>query len=272
MNNVQVKKASGELEAFSEEKVRQSLQRAGAKAEVIDKILIELKGKLHEGISTRAIYKQVFNLLNQLQEHQGYRYSLKEALMKLGPSGYPFEKFIGKLLEYQGYKIRVNVEIMGKCVSHEIDVIAEKNSEVSLIECKFHNHSGIKTRVKTALYVQARFEDVVEKEESKKYQQIWLVTNTKLTDRAISYGECKGMKMLAWRYPEENSLEKMIEKSGLLPVTVLSFLNQKEIRILMDNNIVVCRDAGKITAETMVNWGIDKEKAGKIKQVTASFL
>jgi len=113
MNNVQVKKASGELEAFSEEKVRQSLQRAGAKAEVIDKILIELKGKLHEGISTRAIYKQVFNLLNQLQEHQGYRYSLKEALMKLGPSGYPFEKFIGKLLEYQGYKIRVNVEIMG---------------------------------------------------------------------------------------------------------------------------------------------------------------
>ena len=270
MNNIQVKKASGELEAFSEEKVRQSLQRAGAKAEVIEKIIIDLKSKLHDGISTRAIYKQVFNLLNQLQEHQGYRYSLKEALMKLGPSGYPFEKFIGKLLEYQGYKTRVNVEIMGKCVSHEIDVIAEKNNETALIECKFHNHHGIKTRVKTALYVQARFEDVVEKNE--KYKNIWLVTNTKLTDRAISYGECKGMKMLAWRYPQENSLEQMIEKSKLLPVTVLSFLSQKEIRILMDNNIVVCRDAGKITAETMINWGIEKEKAEKIKQVITSFL
>jgi len=270
MNNVQVKKASGKLEAFSEEKVKQSLQRAGAKAEVIEKIIIELKSKLHDGISTREIYKQVFNLLNQLQEHQGYRYSLKESLMKLGPSGYPFEKFVGKLLEHQGYTTQVNVEIMGKCVSHEIDIIAEKNKETSLIECKFHNHAGIKTRVKTALYVQARFEDVVEK--NGKYKDVWLVTNTKLTNRAISYGECKGMKMLAWRYPQGNSLENMIEKSGLLPITVLSFLNRKEMQILMNHDLVLCRDVGKITTETMINWGIDKEKSGKIKQVTASFL
>ena len=40
MKIVQVKKASGEIEPFSETKVRQSLKRAGAKPKVID---IEIK-------------------------------------------------------------------------------------------------------------------------------------------------------------------------------------------------------------------------------------
>jgi len=96
---IKIKKRNGELQDFDEQKVRLSLKRAGAKPDVINKILVSLTGKLHSGITTRSIYKQVFEMLNQLQAGQGYRYSLKNSLFNLGPSGYPFEKFIARLLE-----------------------------------------------------------------------------------------------------------------------------------------------------------------------------
>ena len=30
---------------------------------------------------------------------------LKNALRELGPTGYPFERFVGELLKYQGYQV-----------------------------------------------------------------------------------------------------------------------------------------------------------------------
>ena len=149
MSKIKVIKASGEREPFSEEKVRQSLKRSGTKSTVINQVVLKLIPKLYDGITTEQIYQYVFQLLNKLQKHQGYRYSLKNALMQLGPSGYPFEKFISRLLDSQGYQTQTNVIIQGQCVSHEVDVVANKDSHQFLIECKFHNRAGIKTRVKT---------------------------------------------------------------------------------------------------------------------------
>lgn len=57
------------------------------------------------------------------------RYDLKRALMELGPSGYPFEKLISDLLRKFGYRTKTNLTLQGKCVSHEIDVIAEKDGK-----------------------------------------------------------------------------------------------------------------------------------------------
>jgi Holliday junction resolvase len=262
MNQIKVKKASGELELFSEEKVRQSLKRAGARPEVIDQIMARLAEKLYDGISTKTIYKEVFTLFNKLQKDQGYRYSLKQALMQLGPTGYPFEKFIARLLTRQGYKTETGITIQGQCVSHEVDVMAEKNGQQFLVECKFHNRSGIKTNVKVALYIQARFEDITA---TKAYHQPWLVTNTKLTQDAIKYGECKGMKLLAWRYPQENSLEQMIEKTGLHPLTCLGFLSQREKQILLERDIVLCQEIAQIKPELLKNWGVSKASVEKIK-------
>ncbi|MCG2691829.1 restriction endonuclease, partial [Microgenomates group bacterium] len=158
--NIKVTKASGLLEPFSEDKIRRSLKRAGAQSQVIDKILAQLIGRLHDGITTRAIYQQVFALLNQYQAGQGYQYSLKDALMQLGPSGYPFEKFVARLLDYLGYQTQTNIIMKGKCINHEIDVVANKDRKQYLIECKFHNRPGTKTRSKDALGIQARFEDL----------------------------------------------------------------------------------------------------------------
>ena len=52
--------------------------------------------------------------------------------MKLGPTGYPFEDFIAKLLQADGYETKVRQILKGECITHEIDVIAEKNNKTSI--------------------------------------------------------------------------------------------------------------------------------------------
>lgn len=219
---IQVTKASGQLEALSLDKVRASLTRAGADAVAIDKILLELKPKLYDKIPTREIYAQVFKLLGQFQPQKANYYSLKPALMQLGPSGHPFEKFIAQLFTAMGYQTQIRQIIPGQCVSHEVDVAAQKDNLNILVECKFHNQPGTKTEIKDALYTQARFEDIKAAAPGK-YAQIWLVTNTKLTTQAITYGRCKNMGLLAWRYPENSGIEKLIDRFNLYHLLNLGY-------------------------------------------------
>ena len=259
--SIMVKKASGESEAFDESKVRNSLKKAGAKPDVIDKILVSLTGQLHGNTTTKEIYKLVFNLLSQHQAGQEYRYSLKNALFGLGPSGYPFENFIARLLEKLGYTTQTQAMIQGQCIKHEIDVIAKKDNQVHLIECKFHNHQGVKTRVKEALYTQGRFEDL-----KKDFNAVWLITNTRLTTNAIKYGTCKGMNLLAWNYPKEGSLEQLIEKHDLHPLTCLNFLSPHDLRLLFQNDLVLCKDLNPYKESQLQDMGLNSAKAGQIKK------
>ncbi len=258
---IRVKKASGEIEAFSESKVRSSLKRAGAKPQVINKILAQLIGKLHDGITTKEIYSQVFDLLNQYQAGQGYRYSLKGALMQLGPSGYPFEKFIARLLTHLGYQTQTQVIAAGKCIDHEIDVVATKGQQKFMIECKYHNRSGTKSRSKDALYTQARFNDLADH-----FTQPWLVTNTKLTTSAIKYGRCQNMKLIAWRYPQKGSLEQLIETNNLHPLTCLTFLNHQDRQLLYQNGLVLCQDFTQINDKKLSSLGLSSKAISQIRQ------
>lgn len=258
--NLKVTKASGVLEPFSEDKIRQSLKRAGAKPQVIDKILVQLIGRLHDGVTTRAIYQQVFALLNQYQAGQGYHYSLKDALMQLGPSGYPFEKFVARLLDHLNYQTQTNLIIKGKCIDHEIDVVANKDQQNYLIECKFHNRSGTKTHSKEALCVQAKFEDL-----GNQFHQAWLVTNTKLTSAAIKYGLCRGIKLLAWRYPYDAGLETLIQTNKLHPLTCLTFLDNQDRQLLYQNNLVLCQDLAALTDKQLNNLGLNSKALAQVK-------
>jgi len=258
---IQVKKASGEIEAFSEAKVRSSLKRAGAKPKVINQVLAQLIGKLHDGITTKEIYRQVFDLLNQYQAGQGYRYSLKGALMQLGPSGYPFEKFIARLLTHLGYQTQTQVIVTGKCIDHEIDVVATKDQQKFMIECKYHNRSGTKSRSKDALYTQARFNDLADH-----FTQPWLVTNTKLTTSAIKYGQCQNMKLIAWRYPQKGSLEQLIETNNLHPLTCLTFLNHQDRQLLYQNGLVLCQDFAQTDDQKLSSLGLSSKAISQIRQ------
>lgn len=238
-NPIQVIKASGEREPFSEEKVRISLRRAGVGRELAEDVLKIVEAELRDGISTREIYQRIFRHLRETGTHLASKYNLKRALMELGPSGYPFEKFFAKVLESEGYQTAVDQQVRGKCVWHEVDIVAEKDGVKQMIEAKFHNESGLKTDTKVALYVYARFLDV---SAGNGFDEGWLVTNTKLTRDAKTYCECVGLKYVSWNHPEGHSLRELVERSKLYPVTALTTLNAREKTTLLGEGIVTCKE------------------------------
>lgn len=246
-NQLIVTKASGEQTLFSEEKIRASLQRSGADPDQIDFILQEVKKQLYNGITTRNIYKIAFALLKSGSRHQAARYHLKYAIMELGPSGFPFEKYIAELLKFEGYKTQIGQILQGKCVTHEIDIIAEKDSNEVLIECKYHNQQGISCNIKIPLYIHARFNDI-EAHALKKANNLsknrkgWIVTNTRFTADAIQYAGCSGIHLLGWDHPFEKGLKDKIDQSKLYPITCLTSLTIAEKRQLLDREIVMCRE------------------------------
>lgn len=267
---LQVKKASGQLEPFSEEKVALSLKRAGVDHNLTETILTHLRQKLYEGIPTQRIYSHIFEFLRQENPSILGKFNLKKAIMELGPTGYPFERFVGALLKHHGYTVATGVNVFGRCVNHEVDVVAEKDKEHFMIECKFHNQPGAHSDVKVALYVKARFDDITAVWEKKpghqrKFHQAWLVTNTKLTSDAIQYGECVGMKLIGWNYPNKGSLRDLIEDSGLHPITCLSSLTSTQKQVLLAHDIVLCKNLLNIRSNILTYLNLSVNQMEKLK-------
>jgi hypothetical protein len=105
----------------------------------------------------------------------------------------------------------------------------------------------MKSDIKVALYIKARFDDL--KGNMFDYGGIkrtltsgWLITNTKFTDQAIKYGECNGLKMIGWNYPAKGNLQDIIEELHLHPLTCLVSLNNTNKRELLNQGMVLCMD------------------------------
>lgn len=245
MENINITKASGIKVPFSMDKLHQSLRKSGAKESIINNVLDEIKTILYEGIPTKKIYKLAYKMLRKASCPSAAKYKLKNAIMELGPSGFPFEKYIAAILNHQGYSVKVGQFMQGHCVTHEIDVLAEKEDQLCIIECKFHNSTGYVCDVKIPLYIQSRFKDV--EQESKKipgngtkFHQGWVVTNTKFSSDAIQYGLCSNLHLLGWDFPANESLREMIDSSKLYPVTCLTTLTHAEKEIILNKKIVLC--------------------------------
>lgn len=242
-----ITKASGETEQFSDAKLRRSLKRVNASSAIIEEIVEHVIKELKPGMPTSQIYRHAFSLLHKQERPVAARYALKQAIRELGPSGHPFEQLIGALLASEGFSVEVGKTVQGSCVTHEVDVIAQKDDRHIMVECKFHNQPGIKSDVKISLYIQARFQDVEKVWEqnpthTEKFHEAWLVTNTKLTSDAIRYAECVGMKAIGWNYPESESLEIRIDRAGIHPITCLTTLSTSQKRQLVQKGVVLCKD------------------------------
>src|SRR3989344_1403729 len=138
MEEIIVIKANGEKQPFSEEKLRTSITRAGVPDNLHDKAVSHIKSILRQDIPTSEIYKHILEFLGTSPyPHSRSRYSLKRSIMDLGPTGFPFERFIAAILTRQGFEVEVDMTVNGLCVSHEIDVLARKDGRKVMIECKF---------------------------------------------------------------------------------------------------------------------------------------
>ena len=267
--NVMIEKASGEKEAFDATKLKNSLKRAGTRDELADTILAEILPNLHEGMHTKEIYRRAFALLRKRKHSNAARYSLKKAIMELGPTGYPFEHFVAQVLARKGFDITVGEILQGKCVTHEVDVVATHNNTQYLVECKYYNSQGKYANVRVPLYVRSRVNDIIEfREKLPQYKETrfygWVVTNTRFTDDALNYGRCAGLHMLSWDLPKNQSLKDLVEKAKVFPVTILTQLNKKEKENLLEQNIVLCRQLRDKADEILPAMGW---KATKIKQM-----
>ncbi len=242
----QIIKSTGEQTKFSFTKLRGSLLRSGADQQLVKQIMNQVRDELYQGISTNEIYDRAFALLKKKKSVFASKYKLKKAIYELGPTGFPFEKFVAAVLEYSGYKTEIGKIMQGNCVTHEVDVFAKKNGSLTIIECKFHGDEGRNCNVKVPLYIHSRYNDIKKHWENKKNSPLpldkgWVVTNTRFTKDAIAYGNCVGLYLLSWDFPKENSLKDRIDRLGLYPITVSTLLSNREKQFLLSRDIVLCR-------------------------------
>jgi hypothetical protein len=136
----------------------------------------------------------------------------------MGPSGYPFEHFVGEIFKRQGYEVEVGVIMEGASVSHEMDVIAKKGSELILGECKYSHKQGFSVSVQVPLYVHSRVNDIVEKLQTDEcYQDFnfipWIFTNGRFTSDSSQYSRAKGINLMSWDHPSGHALKDLIRKA-----------------------------------------------------------
>lgn len=238
-------KSTGEQEFFEPEKLANSLRKSGADNKSVDIVMKALMSWIYEGATTKEIYRRAFNALRKFKNSSAARYSLKKSIMELGPSGFPFEHFIGQLLRKQGFDIQVGVQVQGQCIQHEVDVVATANGKQYLVECKFYNTQGKFASVQVPLYIHSRVNDIIKKRVAlPQYMNLqffgWIVTNTRFTTDAIDYGKCAGLHLMGWDYPNNHSLKDMVENNGLYPVTALTSLEKIYKNELLNKGVVLC--------------------------------
>ncbi|WP_282068164.1 restriction endonuclease [Olleya namhaensis] len=249
MNNqdIYIKKASGKPVKFSIKKLRKSLINSGADIMLTDSIVNNVRDQLYQGISTKEIYNKAYALLKSKKSHIASKYKLKKAIYELGPTGFPFERYIASIIKASGYDVKVGQIINGKCVNHEVDILATKEKATIVIECKFHGEAGLNCNVKIPLYIHSRYKDIQSKWNNQlglktKITEGWVVTNTRFTKDAQTYGNCIGLYLLSWDYPLHNGLKDRIDKLKLYPITTSTLLTKREKQFLLNREVVLCKD------------------------------
>lgn len=239
-----VKKSDGSQAPFEPEKLGKSLFRSGASESLIKEIVELVMNNTEPITTTKKIYNKAYAALRRSSTKLAGKYRLKNAVLQLGPSGYPFEHFVGHLLAYQGFERKVGTMMQGKCLSHEVDILAKKNQQGLIVECKHHSQPGYKSDVKVVMYVHSRFTDIVNgvKEKHPLNYQCVIATNTRFTADAITYANCYQILLISWDYPNRGSLKERIEISGLYPITCLNSLTKNEKQRLLKEEIVLCKE------------------------------
>jgi hypothetical protein len=242
---MKVTKHSGMTADFDIEKLKRSLQRSGADGNAVENVLGQIQNQLYDGITTKKIYKLAGNLLKRIQASHAARYNLRSALQLLGPAGFFFEKFVARLFEHEGYETLINLNLDGRCVSHEVDVVIQKDQAIAMIECKFHQSNANNSDVKVPMYILSRFNDLKTNthglfSQNQLIDRCLIATNNRFTTDAISFASCSGLELLGWDYPPNEGLKSKIDRKALYPITCLTTVSgiEKEKLLILETILV----------------------------------
>lgn len=245
--------SENERKPFSFWKIYRSARRAGASKDLAQKIASIIQKEAFPGIKTIDIFERVKELLAKEEIKPALKFSLKQAIKKLGPTGFPFEKFIGEILSKTGYRVKFNQQIPGYCCRfYEIDFVAEDDRCIYVGECKFRHLQGGKVHSDVALSNYARFLDIKKGSYfAKTIKEIksFLITNAKFTSKAIDYSNCVGVRLLGWNYPKNRGLEYLIETHHLYPITILPSWRQAFADIFVRKKMMLAQDLLRLDAK-----------------------
>ena len=249
-------KSTGEKQEFDPEKIRRTCLRAKAPAETAEKIVREISKEIKEGTKTADIYRRVMELLERESPALAGRYDLRNAIIRLGPAGFEFEKYIAMVLAEYGFKTELPPILQGSCTTHEVDISAEKDGRRAMMECKLRVSQEIYISIKDTMSTWARFLDLVEGAGlglCPHFDEVWLVTNSRFSHDSIQYGHCKNMVMLSWDHPRERPLPAWIEQKGLYPITILRSLQPEMLTKFSGGGIMLLRDLGALDIGEIIN-------------------
>ena len=245
--SIYVTKYSGEQVLFNSQSLKASLLKSGASNQQTEEVFNEILSLVYDGITTKKLYQLAFKLLKQQRNVFAARYSLKKGLRDLGPAGYYFEKWVGKLFDHYGYQTLTGQIVPGKAVTHEVDVIAQKGDQLHFVECKFRNTVDAKVSVTNPMYFLSRIKDLSDQPYNFFGSEVmlsngWLVTNAYLTKDAISFANYYGIKVIAWDYPVNNSIKLRVDVGALYPITCLTTITAAEKNILLEKDCILVKD------------------------------
>lgn len=243
------KKKTDEIKEFDKEKFRRSITRPGTSPALIEELVESVQKNISHFKTSEDIFRYTFELLKQKEPYAAIKYNVKRSLLEFGPTGFPFEQFVAEIFKAQGYETETNQIIKGWCVDHEIDLIAKKDNETFMVECKFHNELSYRSHVQVPLYTQARYQDIKKtwKPDSpqNKLTRTWIVTNTSFTYEALKYSNCIGITLTSWDYPKTENLAHLIVKFNLYPVTALTSLTNTQKQLCIQEGFTLAKDVEK---------------------------
>lgn len=238
-------KANGQQERFKHGKLFRSLLNSGLKRSIAISVANQVKKQLQRKpiVSSFEIFDLIQRILKADHRPTANRYNLKRALFELGPTGFPFEALIRRLFHKLNYDEVSGGEILqGKCVSHEVDLIASNSNNIEWGECKFHQLQGTVCDLKTILYVYARYLDLFENSKDSRQKSMWLITNTRFSQEAKQFAECRGIQLLGWDYPEKRGLQTLLPKNDIIPITTIASLSNKQKDSLIQEGVITTAD------------------------------
>jgi len=244
---MKVTKFNGELVDYNPKALKISLTKSGATKEEVEEVFERMSPQIYEGIKTQDLFELAFENLKNYRSSYAARYSLKKALRDLGPEGYYFEKYIRRLMESVGFNAINGQTVKGNAVTHEIDVIAQKDDKLYFCECKFRNDIDAKISVTTPMYFMSRMIDLRENEfnyfnANLKPTKGFLITNAYLTTDSIDWAKYYNIGMISWNYPDKMSLKYLIDNLAIYPITCLTTLSKEQHKVLLQADCLLVKD------------------------------
>jgi len=266
--SVFVRKADGSRQLFDREKVVRTCLRMGASRKIAEEVVMKVEKQLYDNMPTSKILQIVQNLLHSHKPTLRHLLDLRRGL-SLMDSKPEFEVFVRVLLANKGFEVSPNRIVPGKCVEHEVDAIATKWGLTYFVEAKHHVNYHTPTGLDESRIARAILEDVSDGFLCGKYDlkidRAMLVTNTRFSEHAKRYGECRNILQVGWNSPISLSLQSMIEENKLYPISCLKGLKRATKAKLVRSGIVLMKQLLEEKASTLARkTRIPKETLRKI--------